>query len=240
MSATRTSVIVVESFYEDPLAVRDFALRQSYYYPYQRAEDVRSGREPAKWMSTRFREAADCPFKSSRMLVERLEALTGDRIDMAHWNGSFPLDEEGRAAPDCEEHERTCLWNCCFHVKPKTEQQLGEGVHNHVTDIWNSVGPDGWAGLIYLSPEAPVDGGLKLWRNRETSRNFDWMTPRENWEQVDDVGNVFNRVILARGDLPHSGAAGWGEGLEDGRLFQTFFFRVLPEEPRPPLPVPAG
>jgi hypothetical protein len=99
-------------------------------------------------------------------------------------------------------------------------------VHNHVTDIWNSVGEDGWAGIVYLDPNAPIPGGLRFWRNRDPARNYDWMTPPENWEQIDELGNVFNRLILARGGLPHSGAAGWGSSLEDGRLFQTFFFKI--------------
>jgi hypothetical protein len=237
MKATRKTAIIVENFYEEPLAVREFALHQRYYYPYQRNDDVRAGVAP-KWISTWFKESRVCPFKSSHALVKRLEHLTNDVVDMDHWNASFPLDDEGKAAPDCEAHERTCLWNCCFHVKPETDQRLGEGVHNHVTDIWNSVGHDGWAGLIYLTPDAPVAGGLKLWRNRDTRRNFDWMTPPDNWEQVDDLGNVFNRLILARGDLPHSGAAGWGDSPETGRLFQTFFFKVKSSEPETPLGVP--
>jgi hypothetical protein len=37
---------------------------------------------------------------------------------------------------------------------------------------------------------------------------FDWMTPAENWQLVDSFGNVFNRLILVRGDVPHSRADG--------------------------------
>jgi hypothetical protein len=54
------------------------------------------------------------------------------------------------------------------------------------------------------------------------------MTPAENWELVDDLANVPNRLILHRGNLPHSGTAGWGETPDEGRLFQTFFFKVRP------------
>jgi hypothetical protein len=240
VSSTRASVIVVDGFYRDPEAVRAYALGRRWYHPYQADAEVRSGASPAKWLSTWFADAGACPFKSSQRLVERLEALTGDVVDRDHWSRSFPLDAEGKAAADCERHERSCLWNCSFHVKPETEQRLGDGIHNHVTDVWNSVGPDGWAGLVYLTPEAPLGAGLKLWRNRDRSRDYDWMTPGEHWELVDDLGNVFNRLILARGSLPHSGARGWGSGVEDGRLFQTFFFRVLPREPLAPLELALG
>src|SRR5262249_40536977 len=88
-------------------------------------------------------------------------------------------------------------------------------------------------------PEAPLDGGLKLWRNRDPSRQFDWMTPKENWELIDDLGNVFNRLLLIRGHVPHSGAAGWGDGLNNGRLFQTFFFKVKRPCLIPAVAVPA-
>jgi hypothetical protein len=229
----RQRLIVVDDFYADPRAVRDYAIHGRWYYPYQRNEAVRAGRVVPQWMASRFREALDCPFKSSRALIECLEGITGARIDLDHWRLSFPTDDEGKATRDCTEVERSCFWNCSFHVKPATSQTLGEGVHNHVTDIWNSVGEDGWAGLIYLTPDAPLDGGLKLWTNVDPAHNYDWMTPPENWRLVDDIGNVFNRLILARGDVPHSGAAGWGSGPADGRLYQTFFFRVLPGRPRP-------
>jgi hypothetical protein len=227
----RKSIIVVEDFYQDPDVVREYALRQQYYFPYQADDDVKSRRKRFSWMTSWFREATKCPFKSSRQLLARLEAITGESIDIDHWNLSFPIDNEGKAADSHLSTPHSCFWNCCFHMKPLNNQPLGEGVHNHVTDRWNSVGEDGWTGLVYLSREAPVSGGLKLWRNRDPSRNFDWMTSRENWELIDDLGNIYNRLLLCRGNLPHSGAAGWGDRLENGRFYQTFFFRQKPSNP---------
>jgi hypothetical protein len=231
MSTMRKNLVVVENFYAEPYVVREYALRQRYYYPYQADADVRSGKVRFSWMSTWFRRASECPFKSSSALIARLEEVTGDRIDLDHWNRDFPITEEGKAAHDCADVPRSCLWNTCFHFKPTNNQQLGQGVHNHVVDLWNGVGEDGWAGLIYLSPDAPPSGGLKLWKNRDPEKNYDWMTPKENWELVDDLGNVFNRLILCRGNIPHSGAAGWGTTPENGRFYQTFFFQVQPLAP---------
>ena len=224
----RTDIIIVDEFYADPESVRNYALKLDYYYPYESAEAVESGRERPTWMASRFRSPQDCPFKSSTRLVSALEEATGEEIDIAHWNADFPVTDDGKAAPlHKQKADRGCLWNCAFHCKPDNGQQLGNGVHNHVTDTWNGVGMDGWAGLIYLNLDAPLDGGLKLWRNLDPRRNFDWMTPSENWQLIDDLGNVPNRLILARGNLPHSGAAGWGNALENGRFYQTFFFRTL-------------
>jgi len=227
----RRAVVVIDDFYADPDEVRRYALAQPTYYPYQARADVEAGTARYSWMTTAFREARECPFKSSPKLRARLEAATGDTIDLEHWNLGFPRLADGRAAPDCRTEERSCLWNCSVHFKPTNDQELGEGVHNHVIDGWNGVGEDGWAGIIYLTPDAPLPGGLKLWRNRDPEHQLDWMTGKEDWELVDDLGTLFNRLILTRGDVPHSGAAGWGRTPSEGRLFQTFFFRTTGSTP---------
>jgi hypothetical protein len=225
---SRRSIIVLEELYQDALAVRNYALKQSYYLPYEDKTDVQSGHQRASWWATRFKSCDKCPFKSSKWLINALEQAVGETIDMAHWRAPFPVDTSSKPLPGLSKGLRSCLWNCSFHVKPANWQQLGDGVHNHVTDGWNSVGPDGWAGIVYLTPTAPLQGGLYLWRNVEPTKQYDWMTTAENWQLVDSFGNLFNRLTLVRGDVPHSGAAGWGTRLDDGRLYQTFFFRTIP------------
>lgn len=230
----RTDVIIVDNFYQDPLAVREYALSQEYYTPYEAPETIASTAKQPTWFASRFKTVEECPFKSSPDLTKTLEELVGETIDMDHWNSLFPLGPDGRPAGDAARYNsRGCLWNCCFHCKPDNGQRLGGGIHNHVTDIWNGVTPEGWAGLVYLNDDAPLNGGLHLWRNRDPEHQYDWMTPAQDWELIDSIGNVPNRLILARGSLPHSGAGGWGDSLETGRLYQTFFFRTLnPQRPR--------
>lgn len=227
-TTARRSIVVVERFYRRPDAVRAYALGQPFYLPYESERAVRAGRQRATWWASRFREADDCPFKSSRTLIAALEHAVGESIDKRHWRGTFPLEADFKPPRYLVDEPHTCLWNCCFHVKPDNGQMLGGGVHNHVTDSWNAVGADGWAGIIYLTPDAPLEGGLHLWRNKDTARQYDWMTPAENWELIDSLGNVFNRLLLVRGDIPHSGARGWGDRLENGRMYQTFFFKTRP------------
>jgi hypothetical protein len=224
----RTETLIVDNFYADPAAVRSYALAQEYYYPYEWEADVESGRTPMTWMASRFKPASECPFKSSDDLVNALEQITGERVDMDRWRADFPIDEAGRPHRSFQSAlARSCLWNCSFHVKPDNGQLLGDGVHNHVVDGWNGVDINGWAGIIYLSPEAPLSGGLHLWRNRNPDGQFAWMSEADEWELVDQLGNIPNRLLLCRGSIPHSGARGWGDSLESGRLFQTFFFRTL-------------
>jgi hypothetical protein len=221
----RRSIIVVEDFYSDPAAVREYALRQKYYMPYAKKNITLQGEKKVRWLTSWYKEFDECPFKSSGMLIRRLEDIVGEKIDLEHWNGQYPVDEHSIPQRGQPPHN-TCLWNCGFHVKLDIGQQMGGGVHNHVTDIWNSVGYNGWAGLIYLVDGAPIDGGLNLWKNINPENTFDWMSSADNWIALDRFANLYNRLVLVRGNIPHSGANGWGDSVENGRMFQTFFFKT--------------
>lgn len=99
-----------------------------------------------------------------------------------------------------------------------------------------------WAGVCYLTPNAPLTGGTGLFRHKGTgltmapknpdgSYNMDIMSEiykdsqdMTKWEMTDFVGNVYNRLVLYRGDIFHTSLDYFGRDINDGRLFQTFFF----------------
>ena len=106
---------------------------------------------------------------------------------------------------------------------------------------WIHTDTTGWAGVCYLTPDAPLSSGTGLFRHKSTGiRNYTWKTREENessahfkdyydmtkWELVDRIGNVYNRLILYRGDLFHTSLDYFGMDKETGRLFQTFFFNT--------------
>lgn len=99
-----------------------------------------------------------------------------------------------------------------------------------------------WAGIVYLTPDAPLSGGTGLFRHKETGLES---TPKldngevdtdllnviyndsqdmTKWELTDRIANKYNRLILYRGDLFHMSLDYFGQDKYDGRLFQTFFF----------------
>ena len=99
-----------------------------------------------------------------------------------------------------------------------------------------------WAGVCYLTPNAPHTAGTGIFRHKETGlirapKNEDGSLNRElmdyigkdsqdmtKWDLVDVVGNVYNRLVLYRGNLFHMSLDYFGTDLYDSRLFQTFFF----------------
>jgi len=88
-----------------------------------------------------------------------------------------------------------------------------------------------WAGVCYLTPDAPHTGGTGLYRHKATGEYRHAESYHEGydytkWDLFDRIGNKYNRLILYRGDLFHASLDYFGDSKENGRLFQTFFFDV--------------
>lgn len=96
------------------------------------------------------------------------------------------------------------------------------------TDHYNT-----WAGVCYLTPDAPLSGGTGLFRYKNTKSmyrdNIDHTGETQDmnkWEAVDRIGNVFNRLILYRSDMFHMSLDYFGTTPSNGRLFQVFFLNT--------------
>lgn len=88
-----------------------------------------------------------------------------------------------------------------------------------------------WAGVCYLTPDAPFTGGTGLYRHKSTGEFRRSTTDHEGydytkWDLFDRIGNKYNRLILYRADLFHASLDYFGDNLVNGRLFQTFFFNT--------------
>ncbi len=95
------------------------------------------------------------------------------------------------------------------------------------------------AGIIFLTPDAPVESGLTLVRSRRTGRRrspgdaatasatFDGaLLDSTAWETIDKIGNVYNRLVLWDARLIHSASCYFGTKPDDSRLFWMFFFNA--------------
>ena len=103
-----------------------------------------------------------------------------------------------------------------------------------------------WAGVCYLTPDAPVTAGTGLFKHKKTGWHacprkedgsidealmhkeilpYEWQDYTK-WLLHDVVGNKFNRLVLYRGDYFHASLDYFGNTPENGRLFQTFFFNT--------------
>jgi hypothetical protein len=221
-------IIIVENFYKEPFKIREYALNEIKNNSYEVYPQC-----APRWRTSSFKEYTDCQFKASLDLIKKLEFICNEEIDLDNWNATYPCDRNGNPTIShnellngCENGKFSSKWNCSFHFKFPGKQELGDGIHTHSSnDDWSNVGDDGWSGLIYLNPNAPINTGLNLWQNK-FGNNYRWMTDKSEWILEDSIGAIFNRLILIRGKKPHSGIDGFDTNIDSGRLFQTFFFRT--------------
>jgi hypothetical protein len=116
--------------------------------------------------------------------------------------------------------------------------------------VWHS-DTQSYAAAVYLTdhrdfffnthvPDVRVGAGTSFWRNKvtgarrppsgaadyqETYSEFN-LTHPDNWELVDRVGSVYNRLVLWDAQLIHSATSYESFSSEDPRLVQLFFFNV--------------
>ncbi len=98
-------------------------------------------------------------------------------------------------------------------------------------------GYNNWAGVLYLTPNAPLSSGTSFYKfydgstcktdmeilnNKEETDKYSQDLTK--WEKIDSVGNIFNRLILFNSNRFHMSMDYFGDSKENGRLFQVFFF----------------
>lgn len=177
----------------------------------------------------------------------------------------FALAQEFRHNPTDHKGQRTVHRFCFPGVREKIEALLGERVtawdgHGYNGVFQFCVGGDQivyhsdvqkWAGVVFLTPDAPPQSGTTLYRSRRTkgrtvdesveimrrNRGF-YPKPADAeremyhgklldptaWEAVDVVGNVYNRLVVWDARLVHAASCYFGDSKDNGRLFQMFFF----------------
>jgi hypothetical protein len=128
-----------------------------------------------------------------------------------------------------------------FPMPEKDDKAIYNGSFQYTTsrerswihaDGWNN-----WAGVLYLTPDAPLSSGTAFYKfkNGEYSEEDSTLLNTKEqtdkcsqdltkWELVDRVGNVFNRLILFNSKRFHMSMDYFGDTKENSRLFQVFFF----------------
>lgn len=178
---------VVDDFYANPHAVRDYAIVQHYF-------DMNNNDGGYVGLRTRTQHL----FPG---IKERFESIMGMRI--TRWeeygmNGRFQIGFAGTPR----------VYHC-------DDQPFG--------------------GMLYLTPDAPVECGTSLMMHKATKiRNAshpDIMSTftettldKTPYQEVDVFGNVFNRLVLFDARSIHSATDYFGYNIYNCRMWQMFFF----------------
>lgn len=186
------SLIILDGFYNNPDAVREFALTQRF-------ENSTSG----------FGKRSE-PF----ITVDIKEIV--ERVVHNHAGNIVRWDEN--------------LSGCFFSVDQNDRNKIET---NHIFN---------WFGVCFLTPDAPLLSGICTFKHKITNAikvpinesavvDFPKLhlilkdsKDLTKWESMDLSVNVYNRLVLLRGDLFHTFVNPFGNCLQNGLLYQTFYF----------------
>lgn len=81
------------------------------------------------------------------------------------------------------------------------------------------------AGVLYLTPDAPVDSGTELFNSPDNNKN---LSDKEffRWKKQIKIGNKYNRLILFNSNIFHKSSNYFGTDRKNGRLVQLFFIKT--------------
>jgi hypothetical protein len=191
------SLIVIDNFYNNALETREYILTQEFL--------VR-GNYPGQ----RTISFANEGLKS--IIQKYVEPFGGKITD-------FPIPKEDGS-------NAAGIYNGSFQFTTSRDRSW---VH---IDGYNN-----WAGVLYLTPDAPLSSGTAFYEfydGTQCARDMEILKNKEEidkysqdltkWKKVDQVGNVFNRLILFNANRFHMSMDYFGDSKENGRLFQVFFF----------------
>lgn len=190
-------LIVIDNFYENPYETRNYILTQDF--------KVRGNYPGQRTISYANQHLKD-------IIQEYVMPFAGKIID-------FPM-------PDDTNKDNNSIYNGAFQYTTSRDRSW---IH---MDGFNN-----WAGVLYMTPNAPLTSGTGFYKfndgtfcekdqiildNKKETDNFSQDLTK--WEQVDKVGNIFNRLILFDSKRFHMSMDYFGDSKENGRLFQVFFF----------------
>jgi len=190
-------LIVIDNFYNNPYDVREFILTQDFTV---------KGNYPGK-RTISF---------ATEQLKEQIQKYV---LPFSGKITEFPIPKEDKS-------DASGIYNGSFQYTTSRDRSW---VH---IDGYNN-----WAGVLYLTPDAPLSSGTsfyKFYDGTSCTRDMEILENKKEidmysqdltkWNKVDQVGNVFNRLILFNSNRFHMSMDYFGNCKENGRLFQVFFF----------------
>ena len=190
-------LIIIDNFYNNALDTRKYVLTQEFL-----VRGNYPGQRTISYANDQLKET----------IQKYVEPFGGKIVD-------FPI-------PKKDGSDASKIYNGSFQYTTSRDRSW---VH---IDGYNN-----WAGVLYLTPDAPLSSGTSFYQfydGTTCKRDMELLGNKEEtdkysqdltkWKKVDQVGNIFNRLILFNSNRFHMSMDYFGDTKENGRLFQVFFF----------------
>lgn len=196
------NLIVLDNFYNNPNAMRNLALNQDFV-----------SSEYHKGKRTEFKFHAD----GTKEKIEKLLGLKITDWDNQPHNTVF---QYCTPADPLVYHYDGQTHAAVVFLTPDAPPETGTSFYRHKTEKWLDreleVGKDGVTSELHKK---------KLEQSFIGAQHDDFLDGTK-WEEVDRIGNKFNRFAMWDAKQIHAASSYFGNSKETGRLFHMFFFNA--------------
>ncbi len=211
-------VTIIENFYENPNAIRKFALAQQYTYCKQvpNIDYVYPG----------------CRTKDLSNLDKALFDKICTKLVSVFHNAE-------------NDHMRWLITTSFQSVSAEYDQGVIHTDHNTI-----------FAGVLYLTPDAPLNSGTSLFKKNETFDDKKYQQALDEnderfkageiamntdyhsmFDEIVRVNNVYNTLIIYEGRHYHAANKFFGKTMKDSRLAQVFFVSKIDAQKQSVFPI---
>lgn len=193
------SILAIDDFYTNPMAVREMALGLDF----NPSGNHKGKRTVAKYIVEGTRE--------------KIEQILGKKIfnwSSQPYNGVF---QYCTPADPIVYHYDSQRYAGVVFLTPNAPPESGTSFFRHKTETWLTKDPaeyTGWTSKLQLNQ----------FHDKVMGTEHDDFLDRTKWEEIDRIGNKFNRFAMWDAKLIHSATTYFGKSKENGRLFHMFFF----------------
>jgi len=224
--------IVIDNWYEDPDEVRQLAFSNFEtaktenvdWYPgirtYGSLDNLLQNREKIEYHCGFKVNPKQWVFNSSAGLEFNIEDQQRFEVNLSTFNMVLPGTD---IEMDPFDTTNNGTFQCCL-----PEHDARRRIHVDERTRYGAI--------IYLTPDPPEGTGTGFFRHKDTNiTSFDkehadlFQRPREEWEMIDSIENIYNRCIIFDSQQYHAATKYFGTDLSDGRLTQVFFFNRFSE-----------
>jgi hypothetical protein len=208
-------VIVIDDFYENPDYVREFALKQNLeLHP----DNHKGYRTDDRFFAPHMKEA-----------FERIMGVSiVNWYDGEYCNGVFQYcTSEEQLVYHCDGQD----WAGAVYLTPNAPYDCGTSLFaSKLTGARDAKAPDfNYDKVFPCSRRRTPKADHLATRSANDGTPFEDYVPFLDstiFEKVDDIGNVYNRLVLWDAQLIHSASKYFGNDRYDSRLFHLFFFNI--------------
>jgi len=165
--------------------------------------------------------------------LDRPDLVRKSALSLSYHNtGTYPGLRSDRADYDYENYVKNKIESVTpLRIKSFKQDSFRFQACFKSDKTWLHHDETGWAAILYLTPNAPVESGTGIYRHRATGKfsgpaKLD-VAVEDDWELITMVGNIYNRLAIYNGQLFHrSIISGFGNSIDTARLTQVFFFET--------------